>query len=171
MNEAHFHLTVNHLPIIIPIVGFLILVGGMILKSDIIKRTAYAVFFLGALTTIPAFASGEGAEEIIEPMEHMINMGISHHIIHEHEEAAESFALLSYALGLLSLIALWANWKKKSIANAAQYVILVLSLAVLYTGKQTGTTGGEVRHTEIRSGSTSTNSSMEHEEHEEEHED
>lgn len=166
MNEAHFHLTVNHLPIIIPIVGFLILVGGMILKSDIIKRTAYAVFFLGALTTIPAFASGEGAEEMVEHME-----GVTHHIIHEHEEAAESFALLSYALGLLSLIALWANWKKKSIANAAQYVILVLSLAVLYTGKQTGTTGGEVRHTEIRSGSTSTNSSMEHDEHEEEHED
>ncbi len=166
MNEAHFHLTVNHLPIIIPIVGFLILVGGMILKSDIIKRTAYAVFFLGALTTIPAFASGEGAEEMVEHME-----GVTHHIIHEHEEAAESFALLSYALGLLSLIALWANWKKKSIANSAQYVILVLSLAVLYTGKKTGTTGGEVRHTEIRSGCTSTNSSMELDEHEEEHED
>ncbi len=166
MNEAHFHLTVNHLPIIIPIVGFLILVGGMILKSDIIKRTAYAVFFLGALTTIPAFASGEGAEEMVEHME-----GVTHHIIHEHEEAAESFALLSYALGLLSLLALWANWKKKSIANSAQYVILVLSLAVLYTGKKTGTTGGEVRHTEIRSGGTSTNSSMEHDEHEEEHED
>lgn len=166
MNEAHFHLTVNHLPIIIPIVGFLILVGGMILKSEIIKRTAYAVFFLGALTTIPAFASGEGAEEMVEHIE-----GVTHHIIHEHEEAAETFALLSYALGLLSLIALWANWKKKSIANTAQYVILVLSLAVLFTGRKTGTTGGEIRHTEIRSGSAQNLDLMDHDEHHRDDED
>jgi len=166
MNEAHFHLTVNHLPIIIPIVGFLILVGGMILKSEIIKRTAYAVFFFGALTTIPAFSSGEGAEEIVEHME-----GVTHHIIHEHEEAAETFALLSYALGLLSLIALWANWKKKSFAGNAQYVILALSLVVLFTGNVTGTTGGEVRHTEIRPGYVQDPDSMDHDDHDDHDED
>ena len=66
MNEAHLHLTFNHLPIIIPIIGLLIMIGGILLKSEVIKRTAYAVFILGALATIPAFASGEGAEEIAE---------------------------------------------------------------------------------------------------------
>jgi hypothetical protein len=40
MNEAHFHLAVNHLPIIIPGIAALILAGGFIFKSDIVMRTA-----------------------------------------------------------------------------------------------------------------------------------
>ena len=69
MNEAHLHLTFNHLPLIAPIIALLIMIGGILLKSEVIKRTAYAIFILGAIMTIPAFVSGEGAEEIAEELQ------------------------------------------------------------------------------------------------------
>ncbi|OIQ15824.1 MAG: hypothetical protein BM557_11030 [Flavobacterium sp. MedPE-SWcel] len=163
MNDAHFHLAVNHLPIIIPIIGVLIMLGGFITRSAIVKRTAYFVFILGALSTIPAAASGEGAEEIVEEM-HIV----SHDIIHEHEEVAETFILLSYALGGIALLGLWANFKNKSFATPISIATLLFSFVVIFFASKAGTTGGEIRHTEIREGATIDNS--EHEHYEEEHE-
>ncbi|MCU0437852.1 MAG: hypothetical protein MUC49_08035 [Raineya sp.] len=145
MNAAHFHLVMNHLPIIIPMIGLLVMLGGLILKSEVIKRTAYAIFIMGAIATVPAFASGEGAEEVLEKMQ-----DVSHKLIHEHEEQAETFALLSYALGVIAIVGLWSNWKKKSFTSMISYLTVVMSLVVLFFAKQTGTSGGEIRHSEIR---------------------
>ncbi|KAF2519664.1 hypothetical protein E0W68_00015 [Flavobacterium salilacus subsp. salilacus] len=148
MNDAHFHLVVNHLPIIIPVVGFLVMAGGLLTRSAIVQRVAYCIFILGALCTIPAAVSGEGAEEVVEHL----NLA-DHSIIHEHEEAAEVFILFSYALGGLALLGLWANIKRKTFDNTISVLTLVLSLVVIYLGSNAGTTGGEIRHTEIRNDS------------------
>lgn len=147
MNQAHFHLMVNHLPIILPIAGVIVLVGGMFVRSEVVKRMAYLLFTIGAVATFSAMASGEGAEEVAENL-----AGVTENYIHEHEEKAEVFALVSYILGALSLVGLWASWKVKGFAKLLSFVILALSLVVLFLGKQTGTSGGEIRHTEIRSG-------------------
>lgn len=147
MNQAHFHLVVNHLPIIFPIVGAMVLIGGFIFRSEIVKRTAYFIFIVGAVSAMAAMVSGEGAEEIAENLP-----GVTDGIIHEHEESAELFAIISYLFGALSLIGLWANWKNKAFAPILSYVLLIGSFVVIFLGRQTGTTGGEVRHTEIRSG-------------------
>lgn len=145
MNPAHFHLAINHLPIVIPIVGFLVLLGGLLLKSEIIQRTAFAIFIFGAICTLPAFVSGEGAEEIVEKMPET-----SHQLIHEHEEKAEIFAWASYLLGVLATIGLWANWKKKPFAKVLSYAVLALAVLVMFLATQAGTSGGEIRHPEIR---------------------
>ena len=146
MNGAHLHLAFNHLPIIFPVVGLIVLIGGFIFKSEIVKRVAFFIFIFGAILTIPAFGSGEGAEEVIEQLP-----GIDKKIIHAHEEKAELFAILSYLLGAISLFALWANWKKKTFANIAAITVFIFAIVVMYFAKVTGTTGGEIRHTEIRS--------------------
>jgi hypothetical protein len=64
MNQAHLHLLANHFPIIIPVVGLLVMIGGFIFRSEMVKRTSFAIFILGAICTIPAFFTGEGAEEV-----------------------------------------------------------------------------------------------------------
>lgn len=145
MNDAHFHLVFNHFPIIVPIVGMLILIVGFFVDSDVVKRTAFGVFIFGAIMTFPAMFTGEGAEEVAEKLS-----GITHDIIHEHEEKAEVFAILSYILGLLSIGALWASLKQKSFANILSIAVLLLGLVGFYLGRQVGTSGGEIRHTEIR---------------------
>lgn len=155
MNQAHFHLVVNHLPIIFPLVGILVLAIGIIFGSEIVKRTSFFIFALGAVATVFGMTSGEGAEEIAEEI-----AGVTEQFIHEHEEKAETFALLSYILGAFSLVGLWASWKKKGFASIISYVVLALSLVVVFFGKQTGTTGGEIRHTEIRANQSGGNSTV-----------
>ncbi|HSO88832.1 MAG TPA: hypothetical protein VLQ91_19920 [Draconibacterium sp.] len=168
MNEAHFHLVFNHLPIIIPIVGILVLLSGILLSSELMKRTAFFIFILGALGTIPAFATGEGAEEVIENIQ-----GIDEKYIKIHEEAAETFAILSYLLGGIALIGLWANWKKMAFAKTLSLIVLVFAIAALFFAKQTGTTGGEIRHTELRAdfNGTTTSSNKVDSDYEEEEDD
>lgn len=145
MNEAHFHLVVNHLPIIFPIVGVIVMITGLIFKSDAVKRTAFLIFIIGSLTSIAAMASGEGAEEIVENIS-----GVTENYIERHEESAELFSILTYILGGLSLLGLWVSIKQKSFTNIFNITILIFAFVVIYFGKETGTTGGEIRHTEIR---------------------
>jgi hypothetical protein len=70
-------------------------------------------------------------------------------------------------LGLASLIALWASWKGKTFSKLLSYVVAVLALVTIFLGKQTGTSGGEIRHTEIRTGASADQASEIEEEHEE----
>ncbi|MBK9254123.1 MAG: hypothetical protein IPM42_01405 [Saprospiraceae bacterium] len=146
MNDAHLHLVLNHFPIILPVIGLIVLAGGYFFKSTPVRLTALFIFVLGGISTLPAFFTGEGAEEIAEKLP-----GVTDAIIHRHEEFAETFAILSYILGAFSLIGLWANYKYKSYASIINGIVIIIALATLYYGKQTGTSGGEIRHTEIRS--------------------
>ena len=149
MNGAHFHLVVNHLPIIFPLVGAIVLVTGLISKSEAVSRTAFMIFILGAMSAFAAMATGEGAEEIVEKIG-----GIQEDMIKTHEEAAKVFAILSYLLGALSILGLRASFKEKKFSNLIPIATLVIAITVLFLAKQTGTTGGEIRHTEIRSGNS-----------------
>lgn len=147
MTGAHWHLVVNHLPIIFPIVGVIVMITGLISKSEAVKRTAFMIFILGSLATIAAMNTGEGAEEVVEKIN-----GVTENYIESHEETAETFAMLSYILGGISLLGLWASFKQKAFSSIIAIATLVFAFVVLFFAKLTGTTGGEIRHTEIRSG-------------------
>ncbi|MBK7138275.1 MAG: hypothetical protein IPH74_04280 [Bacteroidetes bacterium] len=149
MNGAHWHLVVNHLPIIFPIVGVIVMITGLISKSEAVKRTAFMIFIFGALASLIAMNTGEGAEELVENIN-----GITENDIESHEEAAELFAMLSYILGGISLLGLWASFKQKTFSSLISIGTLVFAFVLLFFAKQTGTTGGEIRHTEIRSGNS-----------------
>jgi len=161
MNEAHWHLAVNHLPIIIPIAGLIVLICSLIFKSDAVRKTAYILFIVAAISAAMSMSTGEGAEEMVEDMP-----GVGHAIIHEHEEAAEGFAVLMYVLGVVSIVGIWVESKKTVWSKWITYLVLVLSFVAIYMARITGTTGGEVRHTEIRAGFTPQAEAGEHEERE-----
>jgi hypothetical protein len=107
------------------------------------------IFILCALAAIAAMNTGEGAEEVVENIN-----GDSENFIETHEETADTFALLSYILGGISLLGLWSSFKQKSFSSIISIAALVFAFVVLLFAKQTGTTGGEIRHTEIRSGNS-----------------
>ena len=96
-------------------------------------------------------ATGEGAEEIAEKLP-----SVTDQIIHEHEEMAEKLAIVLYALGLVSLIGLYLNFKNHAKANLISYLAVLIAVVGVFLGKQTGTTGGEIRHTEIRENASQT---------------
>lgn len=147
MNNAHLHLVVNHLPIIFPIVGVIILLISIFTKSDVSKRNAYIVFILGAVASVAAMATGEGAEDAIENIQ-----GVSENLMHRHEEAAEIFAGMSYFLGAVSLLGFLTSYRNFSLDKLMPVTILIVAGVSLYFAQEAGRTGGESRHTEIRSG-------------------
>jgi len=51
---------------------------------------------------------------------------------------------------MISIIGLYFNFKKKPKANLVSYLALTIVIVAIFLGKETGTTGGEIRHTEIR---------------------
>lgn len=119
MNGAHWHLVVNHLPIIFPIVGLIVLITGIVSKSEAVKRAAFMIFILGALAALTAMSTGEGAEEVVEKIS-----GVTENYIEKHEETVETFALFSYILGGISLLGIWASFKQKSFSSIILFTTL-----------------------------------------------
>ena len=148
MNDAHLHMIVNHFPIIGTIFGLGILIAGLFFKNNVLKNTAYVLFIIAAIFGLLAMNTGEGAEEIVEDFPN-----IGKQIIHEHEEIAEKLAIILYVLGGLSIIGLYLNVKNHTKANILSYLATVTAIVAVVFAVKTGTTGGEVRHTEIRENS------------------
>lgn len=151
MNDAHLHMVVNHFPIVGTIVAIGILIAGLLNKNQSIINTAYVLFIIGAVFGILSMNTGEGAEELVEDMP-----GIGWKIIHEHEELAEKMALLLDVLGILSLVGFYFQYKNNPKQKLVSYLLLVLSIASLFVIQKVGTSGGEIRHTEIRNDSNAT---------------
>ncbi|MFZ4679878.1 MAG: hypothetical protein ACOYLP_06900 [Flavobacterium sp.] len=145
MNDAHLHLLVNHFPIIGTNFGLGILIAVIIFKNNAVKNVSYVIFIVTAIFTFISMSTGEGAEEIVEDMPN-----VGKQIIHEHEEFAEKLALVLYVLGAVSLFGLYANLKNYSKAKLIPYVALVIAIVGVVLAKSVGTSGGEIRHTEIR---------------------
>ncbi|GEL11774.1 Uncharacterized membrane protein [Flavobacterium glycines] len=145
MNDAHLHMIVNHFPIIGTILGLLVLIGGIYFRSISIKNTSYFLFIIATVFTVFSMATGEGAEELVEDMP-----TIGHEIIHNHEELAEKLAIVMYLLGIVSFIGLITNIKNHAKAKFFSYAILIIAIVAVFLSTKVGTSGGEIRHTEIR---------------------
>jgi uncharacterized membrane protein len=162
MNEAHLHMVVNHFPIIGTILAIGILIAGLLSKNRSIINTSYVLFVIGAIFGILSMNTGEGAEELVEDMP-----GIGWKIIHEHEELAEKMALLLDILGVLSLVGFYLQYKKNAKEKLVSYFILLIGIASLFVIQKVGTSGGEIRHTEIRKDFSNTTIEKETSDHEE----
>jgi uncharacterized membrane protein len=145
MNEAHLHLLVNHFPIIGTIFGLGILIAGIVFKNNAIKNTAFVVLIVSAVFGFASMSTGEGAEELVEDMP-----TVGKKIIHNHEELAEKFILVLYITGGFALLSLIANVRKHSKAQLFTWITLLLTIVTVVLVKEVGTSGGEIRHTEIR---------------------
>jgi uncharacterized membrane protein len=148
MNDAHLHLIVNHFPIVGTAIGLLVLIFGYLIKNQQVKATSLGIFIFSALAAIAANYTGEGAEEIVEKIP-----GITKSLIHDHEETAELFFTLSLILGGAALITLFLQIKKMGLAKYGYILVVILAISSLVSANYVGTSGGEIRHSEIRDAS------------------
>lgn len=102
---------------------------------------------LTSIIGIFVFQSGEGAEEIVEHMQ-----GMDHDLIHEHEEMAEKFIIISHLTGLFALLAFYLNWQKKQLAKLASIGMLFLLIIYIGLAAITANTGGVIHHPEMLDG-------------------
>jgi hypothetical protein len=144
INGAQLHLIVNHLPII----GFVLFVPVILLacltkRSDYKRLALLAATVLGLLA-LPAFWTGEPAEDTLEGQ-----AGVSEDLIEQHEESAE-LALVA-ALATSGLAALgWLVSRKKEAwlvpATTGTAVAVILTTGLM---AWVGHEGGKIRHPEI----------------------
>lgn len=90
MSGAHFHLILNHVPIVGLAIATIILAYGHFRREQSVISLALGLIVFLSLATIPVYLSGEPAEETIENL-----AGVSEELIDAHEEFAEvAFVLL-----------------------------------------------------------------------------
>ena len=147
MNAAHFHLLITHLPIFASVFGALLLVWGLFKESRESRQAAYFMLIMAALGAIAANISGEEAEHAVEELP-----GVFESLIEEHEESVSLVLWMLIPCGLLSVAGIWASFRKQELEKKLAYMALVLSLLGFAATSRTAWLGGQIRHTEIRSG-------------------
>jgi hypothetical protein len=146
MDQTHIHLLITHLPIFGSILGGLVLLHGIGVRSDQTKIAAYYIFILSSIGAGIAYLTGEGAEETVENIQ-----GVVEATIKTHEEFA-LFALISLIiLGVASLFGLFLTFRKSPLTRTVAIVILFISFISFGLVARTGFLGGQIRHTELNS--------------------
>ena len=146
MNEAHLHLILVHIPVVLtPFAAFLLAVG-MMRKQPPVCSVALSLLIISTIFCVPAFLLGEGAEELIEHLP-----GISEDLIEEHEEIADIALWLSVAVGVLSLLALAIRSRAQSLFSLTLKAVLLLSFIASAALGYTAYEGGKIRHPEAYS--------------------
>lgn len=146
MNDSQIHLALTHVPVILSFVGLTLLVISFFRKNDILTKTSFYILTVAALFTFPVYFTGEGTEEIIEELP-----GVSESIIERHESFARIALSIIMGGGIVSLAGL-ILYNRRQLVKTIKIVSLVLALGSAGTMAQTAHLGGQIRHTEIRSG-------------------
>ena len=145
MSLVHLHLLLNHLPIVgIPLVMGL-LVYGIGRRQRDVQRAALAGFLLLAMLTIPAYLTGEPAEEAIEHAP-----GVATALVHTHETFAAVAMGLTALLGVIAYLGLFFSRHDHPVPRGwlgGAVLAAVLTIGALVP---TGYYGGQIRHEELR---------------------
>ncbi len=144
MNGAQAHLLLNHVPVLAVPFSALLLSAGAALRSDELKKAGLAGFVLSALSVLPAYFSGEGAEHVVESLP-----GVTEALIHAHEEAAEAALAGAAALGVLGLAALWHAARAGRVRRRAWVPLLLAAAVASGLLARAAHLGGLIRHTEL----------------------
>jgi hypothetical protein len=147
MDWIQAHLLVNHVPVIGTWLGSAVLVWGLVVRKEEVRRLALGLLAIVALAAAPAFLSGSEAEDRAQELP-----GVSSAQISEHESAAD-FALAGcMILGIVAIAALVVSRRRPAVP--AGWLAAVLCLALLCSAilARTAHLGGAIRRPEIRGG-------------------
>lgn len=152
MNAAHLHLLVNHLPIVGFFFGFIILSATMVRRGDRgMFLAAMLVLVISGGGALAAQFTGEPAEEIVEHLQ-----DIPKALIETHEGAALIATILASVTTLLAIVlSVFTLRREGRIGVMPLSIILVATVVTCGAMTWAGSTGGKIRHLEIRA-STST---------------
>lgn len=152
MNAAHFHLLINHVPILAAYFSIAVLVWGIAVKSEAIKKVAMVGFVVSGLFVIVVFQSGEAAEEIVEEIS-----AVTHDSIEDHEEIASITQWLTILLGIGGAFGFYLIAKQADLLKTYLWVLLLYSMIAAGFLAYTAYEGGLIRHTEIENAAATAN--------------
>jgi uncharacterized membrane protein len=146
MNTSQIHLALTHLPVVLSLVGLIILVISLVKNNTLLTRVSFFMLLFAGLAALPVFFTGEGAEETVEHLP-----GVSASLIEDHEDIAKIALFAILATAVISLVGLFP-FTFGSLAKPVRFLVLLLAISSSVLLAQTAHLGGQIRHTEIRSG-------------------
>lgn len=151
MNAAHLHLLLNHVPTVGAAIGLGLFLLSLIRKNDPLQRASLELFFVIALLALPAYLSGNAAQEVVKS-----RPDVSGAMIATHQDAALPAFVFMEITGAFAWLGLWRFRRISRPARWNVSAVLLLSIVTLALMARTATLGGEIRHPEIRSGQDTT---------------
>jgi hypothetical protein len=145
---AHLHLLVNHAPIFGSLFALALLIVSYFAAPDTLRRAALVVLIATAIAGNAADLTGDAAEEAVKGLP-----GVRRDDIEAHQGMAGRAFILGDILGVLALGALF-RWRRRPIPGGVTAVAVLTTAFVGGAFIYTGLTGGRIRHSEIRPGST-----------------
>lgn len=146
MSGTHLHLLVNHVPIIGAFFALALLLVSFRYGREVLQRTALVLLMVVGIASGVAKLTGDPAEDGVRGMP-----GVTRAAIHEHEEMADKAFIAAVALGLFSTAAL-VRWRKSLMPQGAVLTAVAGTIVVSGLMAYTGLLGGQIRHTEVRTG-------------------
>lgn len=138
---AYIHLLSNHLPILGSLFGVLLLAIAFLKPQFHTTFSAYLLLLISGIGGLVAYFSGEDAEEHVEHIR-----GISHKVIHLHEEMAENTLIFIFLLTAAAVLGLWAERAEWSSRKKIALGTLVIGIIAFILFAFTGYLGGHIRH-------------------------
>jgi uncharacterized membrane protein len=146
MSLVHIHLLLNHIPVVGMGIALLLFAVAVIRKSDELVKVILSLFIALAVVSIPVYLTGDPAKDVVKHMP-----DVSRDLIEAHDDAA-SYALATVeVLGVASLVGLFL-FRRSPMPRWFVIVILILSVVSSAAMARTAYLGGQIRHSEIRSG-------------------
>lgn len=164
MDGTHIHLLLNHFPIIGTLIATILLCFAVIRKNHSLRSASQVLMVAMALIAIPVYLSGEPAEESVEDLP-----GVSESLIESHEDAAKTALIALECAGALCTAAWFTGRKQHPAASVVNISALGVSIVACALMAYTGNLGGQIRHSEIRSGTAAQGASEVESEHSSEH--
>lgn len=159
MNPAHMHLIVNHLPVVGALFTLLLLSIAFVRKGVELRKVTLLLAVLVSLSLIPAFLTGEPAEDRVESL-----LGVDNQAIEQHEESAlVSSGFLGLA-GAIALAGLLIYRRRETIPFSFMSGFAVVMVFAAISLGWTANLGGKIRHSEIRGNVPAQNQVDEHRE-------
>jgi uncharacterized membrane protein len=147
MNGAFLHLVLNHIPVLVPVVGIAVILAGLILNLRQVQTVGLTLIIFGALAAIPTYFTGESAKKIVQNYPQITNDSIERH------SQAALYALVAIEIvGALALMLLCGIWRGHEISRQNLLALLALAVVASFLVGRTAHLGGLIHHDEIEQG-------------------
>ena len=143
MNSAHLHLALNHIPVVGIGLVIMVMLIGLFRRNEILVRTGIIGVVLMALLSVPAYLTGEPAEDVVKGL-----AGVVKSTVETHEEAAQAAFLVLIGSGAFSLAGL-VLFRRKMLPRWFATCVLVTAIASTLSMGWAANLGGRIRHPEI----------------------
>ncbi len=148
IEPEHFHVLLNHLPLVGLMVAVVVLVAALLLRNR--PATVLGLALVGLLAGLawPVIESGQSSYvRVRELADEDGKVHLRHHMV-----LAERWDKLYYATAAVAVLELLAAWRWPRGLQALAVLAALLAAASLVAGALIADAGGKIRHPEFRTG-------------------